>query len=149
MSDRILIFANELEVGDPLGAWLSGEGYQVQTVASPPAALDAVRRQRFSLAVMDYDTAGVDFPRFLDQVRESDPDIAVVVLAARAQLETAIQKLGRRGHGYFAKPAYASEFLHVVAFALDGRKTRLQMAQLQVDLRDLFPTVMTAGQSPN
>ena len=87
MTDRILIFDDELGVRDSLGAWLSSEGYQAQTAASPLAALNAVRQQRFGLVVMDYDTAGVNFPLFLDQVRESDPDMAVVVLAPSARLE--------------------------------------------------------------
>ena len=147
MSSRILIFEDELGVRDSIGVWLSTEGYQAQTVASPLAALNAVRLERFGLVVMDYDTPGVNFPVFLDQIRESDPDIAVVVLASSTQLEMAIQKLGRRVHGYLSKPARASEFLHVVAVTLESRWTRLQTAQLQEDLKELFPAAITASQS--
>ncbi len=103
---RVLVVEDEAEIAALVAYQLTREGYRVETVANGTAALDALRRERPDLVVLDRMLPEVSGDEVLQVIR-SDPatlTIPVLVLTARREQQDRIAGLELGADDYLTKP---------------------------------------------
>ena len=104
---HILIVEDDASIRTLLGMMLRGAGYaNVRTAARGDEGLDAIRRQRPGLVLLDIMLPGLDGLTVCRRVRET-PDLAdvrIVMLTARTQNEDIVRGLQCGADDYVTKP---------------------------------------------
>ena len=122
---KILVVDDEEAVRDILSRWLTAEGYECLTAPSADGAYRVLSDDTIPLVLTDImmpHRSGVDL---LVHVRRRWPDIAVIMVTALDDRETAIRALQLGAYGYIIKPFDRNEILINVASALGRRRLAL------------------------
>ncbi|SMC60754.1 heterodisulfide reductase subunit A [Desulfocicer vacuolatum DSM 3385] len=101
---RILVVDDELIVRDSMKEWFEFEGYSVDMADSGAAALEKVEENSYDLMFLDIKMGQMDGTEVLKQVKESHPDLKVIMMTAYATVETAVETLTRGALEYIVKP---------------------------------------------
>jgi len=93
--ERILVVDDEPDIVALVAYHLAKAGYRVSTAGSGVEALDAVRRERPALVVLDLMLPGMSGYEVLEQLRsaEATRELAVLMLTARREEPDRIQGL--------------------------------------------------------
>ena len=104
--ERILVVDDEADIVALVAYHLARTGYRVSTAGSGTEALDAARRERPALIVLDLMLPGMSGYEVLEQLRASDAtrDIGVLMLTARREEPDRIQGLSLGADDYLTKP---------------------------------------------
>ena len=123
-TDRLLVVDDEVWVRDILSKWLQAEGYSCDTAASAQEAIERLRPHagRYSLVVSDIMMPGLSGVDLLSIVHKCFPDVAVIMVTALSDRETALQTLRLGAYGYLIKPLDQTDLLINVANALERRR---------------------------
>ncbi|MBW1802610.1 MAG: response regulator, partial [Deltaproteobacteria bacterium] len=87
-SPKILVVDDELIMRESLARWLERDGYDVDTASSGEEALEKVGETRFNILLLDIKMEGISGLDVLEQVKENDPDVAVVMITAYGSIST-------------------------------------------------------------
>jgi DNA-binding NtrC family response regulator len=144
---RILIVDDELVVRDSLARWFAAEGYETKPVASAREALE-VATEEWDLALVDIKMPGMDGMELEARLKEADADLIVIMMTGYATVETAVEALKHGAYDYLTKPVDPDELSHLVAKALEHRRTKREVVRLQENLKEIFPHTKLIGKSP-
>jgi len=103
-STKILIVDDELIMRESLSGWLERDGHAVQTASSGEEALEKLNETRFDIILLDIKMEGMSGLEVLSKVKESDPDVAVVMITAYGSIPTAIEAMKNGAYDYMLKP---------------------------------------------
>jgi len=103
-STKILIVDDELVMRESLAGWLERDGHEVDTAASGEQALEKVKKTRFDILLLDIKMEGISGLDVLRQIKESDPDVDVVMITAYGSIPTAIEAMKNGAYDYLLKP---------------------------------------------
>lgn len=148
---RVLVVDDQVDLVRALRLLLSGEGFEVTTVNSPRAALDAVNRQPFDLALIDLNytrdtTSGQEGLELLAALRNLDSDLPVVVMTAWSTVEVAVRAMQEGASDFVEKPWKNQRLLSILqnqarlGAALKEQK-RLQAGRQRREEDDCEPLV--------
>ena len=101
---KILIVDDELIMRESLAGWLERDGHYVEKAASGEEALELLKTIKFDILLVDMKMEGMSGLDVLQHVRESDPDVAVVIITAFGSISTAIDAMKQGAHDYLLKP---------------------------------------------
>ncbi len=106
---RILIADDQADVREALLLLFKTEGYQSQAVDSPAMVLDLLRKEEFSLVLMDLNysrdtTSGQEGLELLSRIQELDSTVPIVVMTAWANVELAVEAMRRGARDFVQKP---------------------------------------------
>ena len=121
-SERILIVDDEEGMRRLLGRILAKEGYDTTTAANGVDALRLVASERFDLVVTDIKMPEMDGLQLLQEIREYEPSLPVIVITAYGTIENAVQALRAGAYDYIAKPFEADEIKLTVAKVLERER---------------------------
>lgn len=128
---RILIVDDEADIRVALARILHLEGYVAEEAGSGPEALEMLEYDTFDLMVLDLRMPGMSGLEVMKRVRESCPDLLIIILTGQATLESAIAATKSDGVvDYLLKPAKTEEFVGAVVRALRKRAERAQQQKL-------------------
>jgi two-component system, OmpR family, phosphate regulon response regulator PhoB len=118
--ERILVVDDEADIVALVAYHLAKAGYRVSTASSGPDALDAARRERPALVVLDLMLPGLSGYDVLEQLRagETTRDVAVLMLTARREEHDRIRGLSLGADDYLTKPFSPQELVLRVAAIL-------------------------------
>lgn len=137
---RILIVDDEPYIREILSRWLVDEGYECEQASNADAALEVLGRGDLELMISDIRMPGRSGLELLDDARARFPDLAVIMLTAVDDRQTAIQTLEAGAFGYVIKPFDRNELLISVVNALERRRLSLlsncYQHQLESDVRE-------------
>ncbi len=133
---HVLIADDEAHIRRLLAHWLEEAGYCCTTASDGAAALEAVQRGAFSLLVSDLTMPELDGMELLRAVREQSPDLAVLMVTAVDDRETAIRALELGAYGYVTKPFSENEILINVTNAVERRRLMLTARAHERDLEE-------------
>ena len=112
---EILLVDDDTAVRTVLKRVLSKAGLAVEALASGAEALDLLRRgRRFDTIVSDLVMPGMSGMELLQQVRQLDLDVPIVIVTGNATLETAILAMEYGGFRYLQKPVENAQLVRVV-----------------------------------
>ncbi|RLB78621.1 MAG: sigma-54-dependent Fis family transcriptional regulator, partial [Deltaproteobacteria bacterium] len=87
-----------------LAGWLERDGHKVDKAASGEEALKLLENTRYDILLLDIKMDGMSGLEVLKRVRESDPDVAVVMITAYGSVSTAIEAMKNGAYDYLMKP---------------------------------------------
>jgi DNA-binding NtrC family response regulator len=94
---KILIVDDELIVRESLGGWLERDGHKVDKAASGEEALEKCEKTRYDILLLDIKMEGISGLEVLKKVKESDPDVSVVMITAYGSIPSAIEAMKSGG----------------------------------------------------
>ncbi|MDB4913886.1 MAG: ArsR family transcriptional regulator [Gemmatimonadetes bacterium] len=111
--ERILVVDDEADIVALVAYHLAKSGYRVSTASSGNEALDAARRERPALIVLDLMLPGMSGFEVLERLHADDAtrDIAVLMLTARREETDRIQGLSLGADDYLTKPFSPQELV--------------------------------------
>ena len=117
-SGRMLIVDDEAPVREVLRDYFIERGYTVIATADGEAALAAFARERPDVVLLDVRMPGLDGLQVLKRLRESDPDVAVIMVTANDDVAIARETLSVGAFDYVAKPFDFEHLNHTVMTAI-------------------------------
>lgn len=120
---KILIVDDEDVARLTLAEILRLEGYEIKSVSSGEAAVEALRCEPFDVMILDLKMAGMSGMDVLRTVVDKIPDLTVIVLTAYGTIDTAIQAIRYRVHDYLLKPVPPEKVLESIEKALERKST--------------------------
>ncbi len=107
---RILVVDDEETIRDFVRMGFEYEGFEVETTADGPGALEQVRRFGPDLMVLDLMLPGMDGLEVCREIRRRS-SLPIVMLTARGELENRVAGLEGGADDYLAKPFKFKELL--------------------------------------
>ena len=135
-SQRVLIVDDEPYVGEILGRWLRDEGYECATAADAEGAVPLLEAGGIALVVADIRLPGRSGIELLAQIKESHPGVAVIIITAVNDCDTAVRAFELGAFGYVVKPFDHNEVLINVANAMERRRRAEASKQYERCLED-------------
>ena len=117
---KILIVDPDPALRRVMEARLGTSDYEVQSVDSAQAALDAGVRSRPNLVITDLRLQDMDGIVFLKELKSRWPLLSVIVLTAHGTIPEAVQATQCGAFGYLVKPIEREEFLGQVQRAISA-----------------------------
>jgi two-component system, OmpR family, phosphate regulon response regulator PhoB len=110
---RVLVVDDEPDIVALVAYHLAKAGYRVTTAATGPEAIEAARRERPALVVLDLMLPGLSGYDVLEQLRagESTHAVAVLMLTARREEPDRIRGLSLGADDYLTKPFSPQELV--------------------------------------
>jgi two-component system nitrogen regulation response regulator NtrX len=133
MASDILIIDDEADIRDLVSGILQDDGHHVRTAQDSDEALEAVRRRKPSLVILDVWLQGsrIDGLDLLAVLKEVDPDLPVIVISGHGTIETAVAAIRKGAYDFVEKPFTADRLMVVVERAVETAKLKRENAQLK------------------
>jgi DNA-binding NtrC family response regulator len=108
-SPHVLVADDQPDVREALRLLLKGEGYTIDTAASPAAVLAAVQAHDFDAVLLDLNyardtTTGREGLELVSELRGLDPTLPAVVMTAWGSVEKAVEAMRRGARDFIEKP---------------------------------------------
>ena len=126
MSEKILIVEDELNLRKLLSLILSQQHYQVITVDNAEEAMAIIQQQDIDLILLDNRLPGMSGLEALKQIKETAPDIFVILMTAYAGVDTAVEALKLGAIDYIVKPFDQNDLKELVTRTLELGKAKKQ-----------------------
>ena len=133
MAQDILIVDDEADIRDLIGGLLEDEGFEARYAAEADGALGAIRQRKPALAILDVWLQGsrLDGIELLDEIKNADPDLPVVVISGHGTIETAVAAIRKGAYDFIEKPFKSDKLLVTVERALETSRLRRENAELR------------------
>jgi DNA-binding NtrC family response regulator len=106
----VLVVDDDPDVCEYLKDFLVADGYGVSICNDPSGAIEQLKQADYHVVVLDLMMPKVSGIDLLEQIREVDDDIAVIILTGYPSLETAQSSIRHDVSAYIRKPFQAKEF---------------------------------------
>jgi DNA-binding NtrC family response regulator len=121
---RILIADDQPDVLEALRLLLKGEGYQIESAASPAAVISTLEARDFDVVVMDLNytrdtTSGQEGLDLLTRIQAIDSILPVVVMTAWGTVKLAVEAMRRGARDFVQKPWENERLLSIVKTQID------------------------------
>src|SRR4030095_12526044 len=106
---RVLIADDQPDVLEALRLLLKGEGFAIESAASPAQIVAALEAHEFAAVLMDLNyardtTSGQEGLDLLARIREIDATLPVVVMTAWGTVDLAVEAMRRGARDFVQKP---------------------------------------------
>ena len=135
-SARVLVLHDEAIARKELGSLLTREGFDVTLAEDTRQALGRVREQAPDVLVADLRMSKGDGAGLLRRVRELRPEIVVIFVTGRADVESAVRAMKEGAEHYLIQPLQIEELVLVVRRALERKHLREEADGLRARLGD-------------
>jgi putative two-component system response regulator len=133
---RCLVVDDEPRLRQALVRLMQLDGFTCFECGSGIEALEILAREPVILVLSDLRMPKMDGAMLLREVRERYPDIAVIMITAVAEVEVAVECLGRGAMDYISKPFVLEEVRARVKQALERRRLVLENRQYHHSLEE-------------
>jgi DNA-binding response OmpR family regulator len=149
LAPSILLVEDEPGIVDFLKRGLQAEGFVVEAALDGAEGERRALRESFDMVVLDLMLPGIGGMEVLAKLRDVKPELPVIVLTARGEIEDRVAGLDAGAVDYLVKPFSLAELLARVRaqlrVAAQTSTTTLQSADIEVNL--LTRKVRRAGNS--
>ena len=135
---RVLVVDDEVNARNALTELLRDEGYTVDAAADGFKALGKIADFAPDLVLTDLKMPGMDGIQLLEKIRESDPELPVVMMTAFGEVETAVSAMRSGARDYLSKPVNVGELSVIVGREMAGRKLRLEAGLLRARIAEKY-----------
>lgn len=130
-----------------LAEHLGAAGYAVETAASGEEAQRLVQDKGPALILLDLRLPDADGLGLLEQFREIDREVVVMIMTAYGEIETAVKAVKAGAYHFLQKPLDLDDLLITIEKGLEARGLRKQVAVLREQHRWQFASVELVGRS--
>jgi len=143
---RVLIVDDELSVRESLRLILK-ERAQLTLADSGEAALEALERQPYDVALLDVLMPGLDGLEVLERLRARSASPQVIMLTATKTVKTAVQAMRLGAFDYVTKPFDIDELLIVVERAVQSSALMQEVSALRSEVGQRYSFDNVIGRS--
>jgi DNA-binding NtrC family response regulator len=126
MSASILVVDDENTTTDALQLLLSDHGYDVIVASTAKGAETALARRRFDLVFLDLRLPDADGIDLLEHIKQTTPEVEVVLMTAHGSLEITIDAIKRGAFYYIEKPFTFEQVLLLAERALQFKQIKAE-----------------------
>jgi DNA-binding response OmpR family regulator len=127
---RILVVEDEAMTRKAIVRALNLLGYRADAAGSGNEALETLRTLSYDVMLLDLRMPGIDGVEVMRRVRDSHPNLQVIVFTAYATVESAIEALRAGAVEYLLKPCSIPEIEDAIRRALERRQEHLRREHL-------------------
>jgi two-component system nitrogen regulation response regulator NtrX len=129
----ILIVDDEADIRELVAGILQDEGFETRTARDSETALGAISQRRPNLLFLDIWLQGskLDGLQLLDNVKEQNPELPVVMISGHGNIETAVSAIKRGAYDFIEKPFKADRLVLVANRALENSRLRREVKELK------------------
>jgi len=127
----VLIVDDEEYIRSTLGGALQDEGFKVLAAGDGSAALSAVAEQAPDLVLLDIWLPGPDGLEVLGKIKESHPDLPVIMISGHGTVETAVRATKLGAFDFIEKPLSLDRVILAIRHALDFSLLTLEYRRLK------------------
>jgi two-component system response regulator PilR (NtrC family) len=135
---KILVIDDEDVLQDILTSLLTREGYATLNARTGGEGLDILHREQVDLVLLDLMLPDMKGQEVLKRIRQSDPDVVVVIITAYSSVEGAIEAMREGAFHYIPKPFKNEEVLLTVRKGLEQRRLTAENRALKQQLKQRF-----------
>ena len=143
----ILIVDDEESIRESLVTLLEMEGYSVETGADGEEGLARIAERPFDLVLLDYALPGMNGMEVLQEIRERDQQLAVIMITAYGTVENAVQAMQSGAANFVQKPWDNEKLLADVRAAIARRRVEEENIQLKRALKQRYNFESIIGKS--
>ena len=143
----ILIVDDEESIRESLVTLLEMEGYSVETGADGEEGLARIAERPFDLVLLDYALPGMNGMEVLQEIRERDQQLAVIMITAYGTVENAVQAMQSGAANFVQKPWDNEKLLADVRAAIARRRVEEENIQLKRALKQRYNFENIIGKS--
>ena len=148
MKPVILLVDDEDTIRLFLEKTLRDEGYEALTAATGEEALDLASKELPDLVLLDLKLPDINGIEVLKRIKESIPEIVVVMLTAFGDIETAVSAIKRGAFDFVSKPVNLEQLLLTIEKGLASQRLTREVMQLRRRLRVDSDDNYVPGESP-
>ncbi|MRR08167.1 MAG: response regulator, partial [Deltaproteobacteria bacterium] len=106
-------------------------GYTVDTAENGKIGLDKAKENSYDLILLDLMMPVMGGLEMMEQVRQFDPGIILVVITGFATVETAVEAMKHGAYDYVPKPFNPDQLMAVINRGLDKRRLTIEKEKLR------------------
>lgn len=118
----VLIVDDEKNIRLTLSQSLEMLALETDTAINGEEALAKLKEKNFNLILLDLKMPGMDGMDVLRQVRQTRPDIRIIIITAHGTIESAVEAMKLGAVDFLQKPFAPNEIRNVVSSVLDREK---------------------------
>lgn len=142
---RILFADDESHLRDLMQMELPRLGHDVTVCPDGVAALKALEKGSFDVALMDMRMPGLTGIEVLGKIRSICPETAVIILTGHATVDTAVQALRLGAFDYLTKPCKWAELESILKRVAERRDLTHKATALETRLKQAEGTPLLVG----
>jgi len=129
--EKLLIVEDEDLVRWSLEKSLKAEGYEVVSVATGEECLKVIREESPALVLLDIRLPGIDGIKVLEEIKEFDTSIQVIMLSAYGTIEKAVKAMKLGAYDYISKPFRMEDVKLTIEKALEMVRLRNEITYIR------------------
>jgi len=128
---NVLVVDDQDSIRHFVGKALEDDGYNVATAGSVREARAAIEQSMPDMALLDLKLPDGTGLELLREIKRLQPEVAVVLMTAFGELETAVEAMSAGAFWFVKKPFQNEELLALAARALESQKLWLELRRLR------------------
>jgi len=144
---RILIVDDEEPQREQLSGFLKKQGFSVTTAESGLEAITLCQDKNFEVALIDLKMPGMDGIELLKRLKESNPEIQVIMMTAYGSVDTAVEAMKLGAYYYVNKPINLDELKLNINKSLENYHLLMENKYLKEELEEKYRDVQIVGNS--
>ena len=148
---KVLIIEDEYNLADVIATRLKKENYQVKIEQDGEEGLYEALNGTYDLILLDVMLPSKNGFEILKEIREEEPDLRVIMLTAKSELEDKLNGLQTGADDYITKPFHMEELVARVNIQLrksnqSQQKDYLEFGNIQLNIKNSTITCTTTGE---
>jgi len=144
----ILIVDDDRNTRETLKRGLHRAGYDVVTAEDGSKAVPVLQEREIDLLITDYKMPGIDGLRLATTAQVVQPQLAVIMISAFANVDTAVSAIKQGIFDVIEKPVKMRDVKKAAARALETRRLVIENRRLRADLRGREELARIIGRAP-
>jgi DNA-binding NtrC family response regulator len=141
----VLVVDDKEMLRDSVGATLQRAGFGIVTAESGAGALELIARRRPDCVVTDLKMPGMTGLELLEQARQIDDALPVIVMTAYGAVDTAVEAIKSGAFDYITKPFEGDEMVIAVKRAIEHARMARENAVLRTATEESSSVARQAG----
>ncbi len=146
---RILFADDEAHLRDLMQMELPRIGHEVTVCPDGTAAVKALEKGSYDVALLDIKMPGLTGIEVLAKVRQASPETQVIIMTGHATVDTAVQALRLGAFDYLTKPCKWAELEVLLARVAERRDLSNKATAFETRLKAVEGTPLLVGESPS
>lgn len=138
--EHILVIDDEANIRSTLAEFMGMSGFEVDTAPDGSTGMELLGSKPFDLVLLDLRMPGMDGIAVTEWIRETHPEVPVIVMTGHATIESSIKALRLGAYDYIQKPFTLDEIERTIGNCLEKRRLErrnTELTQLNDRLREI------------
>ncbi|MBU2492881.1 MAG: sigma-54 dependent transcriptional regulator [Bacteroidetes bacterium] len=147
MNKKILVIDDEEFIRINLHEIFAQSGYEVDLIETAEEGLKAIKNNNYDLAFLDINLPDMNGIDLLQEVKNIEPDLLVIIITGFASVESAVNAIKLGAYDYIKKPFKADAIKLITKLAFETLSLKKKVQKLEVQQKEIQGFDSIIGQS--